>query len=71
MAEVAERLGVSRSTVLRMCRSAGIDPVAARREAVTREWWRSLQKAQGRIRRSPSKRELAGVLRSARQRGEE
>lgn len=54
MADVAEALGVSRSTIKRRCAAAGIDPVASHRKFARRY----IAKCDGRSRRAPTKAEL-------------
>jgi hypothetical protein len=71
MAEAARWAGVSRMAVTKWCRAAGIDAAACRAAHVEKRWHQANAKAAGRIRRSPSKRELAGVVRSARRSDEE
>lgn len=71
MAEAARWAGVSRNAVMKWCRAAGIDPTAARAEHVRKRWYQTVAKGQGRIRRSPSKRELSAVAGQAMRRGDE
>jgi len=61
MAEAARWAGVSRMAVMKWCRAAGIDVAAARAAHIEKRWYQAAAKAQGRIRRSPSKRELSAV----------
>ena len=59
MAEAAAFAGVERSTVLKWCAAAGIEPHQARAAFLERHWEKVTARAAGDgIRRAPSKREL-------------